>query len=291
MKEKSQRLESYFQQQQLSLKPLPNCFGSSCRAGATPSSSLPRPKTGAPTCVMAIKQLRCYIDNLSGFVFGIEYAYGNNKYRQICTGLGNNAPPEGTKNTKYVQRQDMQMLDAQGIVKVDVMALAGTPVSNLERITAADARRGKIPAIVFTKFDKTTGDYFISVCGNNELYESGQLKVASTFVNPTGEEYYLGSMQGDCYARNLFSDPNKPLFFVKKIKELCWAPYYHPLEAPPGPDPEPHQPRRPYEDHIEPCIPSKGDKTNKKGECNESFPSVISAITPPAPKKAPGIGR
>jgi len=235
---------------------------------------------------MAIKQLRCYLDNLSGFVFGIEYAYGNNQYRQICTGQNN------AFNANTQQRQDMRMLDAQGIVKVDVMALAGTPVSSQAVITAADSRRGKIPAIVFTKFDKPSGDYFISVCGNTELYETGQLTVAQTFVNPTGEEFYLGSMQGDCQARNLFSDPNQPVFFLKQLKELCWAPFYHKLSAPPPPPPVEHLAEVPYDVHVPPCIPPKGDKTNKKGVCDDVFPPIITAQTAPvAPKKSPGSGR
>jgi len=249
---------------------------------------------------MAIKQLRCYLDNLSGFVFGIEYAYGNSQYRQLCVGP-NNLGPSGKSNS-YIQRQDMNMKDAQGIVKVDVMALAGTPVSAQETITPLDARRGKIPAIVFTKYDKPNDEYIISVCGNTELYETGQLTIASTYVNPTGEEFYLGSMQADCAKRNLFGanggavgDPNAPMFFVKTLKELCWAPYYHPLPNVPGNPPPPHQTVRPYEVHNEPCIPPKGntDKGAKNlGDCATVFPEIVTAgsvtpVPPPAPKKAP----
>jgi hypothetical protein len=238
---------------------------------------------------MAIKQLRCYIDNLSGFVFGIEYAYGNNQYRQVCTGLNNGAPPEGRKSNAFVQRQDMGMLDAQGIVKVDVMALASAPQSSMETVTPADARRGKIPAIVFTKYDKVDETYFISVCGNTELYETGQLRVAQTFVNPTGEEFYLGSMQGDCHKRFLVSNPLQPTFFLKQLKELCWAPYYHPKPFEPPTDPEPHQEPRPYTPGTPPCIPPKGDKTNKKGLCNTEFPPIIApGVVPAAPKKTMG---
>lgn len=242
-------------------------------AAVANAQSLPRPKTGGPTCVISIKTMRCIIDNLSGFVFGIEYGYGNN-FRQVCTAADNGAP--SGRFGPYVQRQDMQIADAQGIVKVDIMKLA-------PGVTVRDGDRGKIPAIIFTKYDKLDRVYYLSVCGNNQLYESGRLQIAETYTNPTANaDWYLGSFQADCAKRFLFGaaggapgDPTAPVFYIKKLKHFCWAPYFHPLQAPPPPPEGPGKNPRPYnEEYLVKCKFEKGKKGNKYGACEGEYPEI-----------------